>query len=161
MITFEKAIERVLAHEGFYSNDPEDPGGETKWGISKNAYPHLNIAILTRESAIAIYKRDYWMPVAHTVPNAVAFQVLDAAVNHGIGNAIRLLQRAVDAADDGHWGPASKAAAKRLSEDDLLFRFLAERLSFMTKLRKWDSFGRGWVRRIAQNLKYAAEDNAS
>lgn len=161
MITFEKAIERVLAHEGGYIDHPEDPGGRTKWGISQAAYPHLNIASLTREQAIAIYKRDYWTPVANTVPSAVAFQAMDAAVNHGIGNAIRFLQRAVDVADDGHWGPASKAAAKQLSEDDLLFRFLAERLNFMTKLRTWDAFGRGWVRRIAQNLKFAAEDNAS
>lgn len=161
MITFEKAIERVLSHEGGYVHDPRDPGGETQWGISKAAYPYINIKTLTREDAKVIYFRDYWKPVAGSLPASLAYQALDAAVNHGIGNAIRFMQRAVDVADDGNWGPVSAAQAKKFEENDLLFRFLAERTLFMTKLRKWDTFGRGWVRRIAQNLLYAAEDNPS
>lgn len=158
MITFEKAIERVLSHEGGYVNHPQDPGSETQWGISKASYPHLDIKRLTREDAKSIYRRDYWNPVATSLPASVTYQALDSAVNHGIGNTIRFLQRALDVADDGRWGPVSKAAAARMSEHDLLLRFLAERLHFMTKLRTWDAFGRGWSRRIAANLRYAAED---
>ncbi|WP_425526518.1 glycosyl hydrolase 108 family protein [Xanthomonas oryzae] len=50
----------MLSHEGGYVNDPRDPGGETQWGISKRAYPELNIRALTRDQAIEIYRRDYW-----------------------------------------------------------------------------------------------------
>lgn len=161
MISFEKAIERVLGHEGGYVFHPDDPGGETKWGISKASYPHLNIKMLTRDDAKMIYFRDFWSPVARTLPASVAYQAMDAAVNHGMGNAVRFLQRAANVADDGRWGPVSKSSAAAMGENDLLFLFLAERLNFMTKLRTWDSFGRGWSRRIAANLKFAAEDNAS
>ena len=53
-------IEVVLKSEGGYVNDPHDPGGETNFGISKRAYPSVDIKHLTKEGAIAIYKKDYW-----------------------------------------------------------------------------------------------------
>ena len=49
--TFDQVIDRVLAHEGGYVNDPDDPGGETKYGISKKAYPKIDIKNLTKEEA--------------------------------------------------------------------------------------------------------------
>jgi hypothetical protein len=57
---FDIAIEKTLAHEGGNVNDPEDAGGQTKFGISRRAYPHIHISTLTRQQAIAMYKRDYW-----------------------------------------------------------------------------------------------------
>uniref|UniRef100_UPI0039E582BF glycosyl hydrolase 108 family protein n=1 Tax=Klebsiella pneumoniae TaxID=573 RepID=UPI0039E582BF len=57
---FDDLIGRVLGHEGGYVNDPRDPGGETQFGISKRAYPNVDIKGLTRETAISIYKRDFW-----------------------------------------------------------------------------------------------------
>src|SRR5207302_958519 len=61
MATFDKAIGTVLEHEGGYSFDPNDPGGETKYGISRKAYPGLDVKALTLDQAKAIYKRDYWI----------------------------------------------------------------------------------------------------
>ena len=82
---FRDYIERVLSHEGGYVNDPRDPGGETRWGISKRSYPHVDIKRLTRDDAIAIYERDFWRRVqGDKLPRQFAFQALDAAVNHGI-----------------------------------------------------------------------------
>lgn len=156
---FDLAFDRLIGHEGGYVNNPDDPGGETKWGISKRQYPSLNIKALTREEAKVIYRRDFWEPLADGLHNAVMYQVFDAAVNHGIGNSIRMLQRAVGVVDDGHWGPVSKAAYGRLNHNDVLMAFLAERLDFMRRLRAWDAFGRGWAGRVAQNLRYAAADN--
>lgn len=69
------------------------------------------------------------------------------------------LQRAVGVADDGHWGPVSTAAAAALSESDSIMLLCAERLDFMTKLKNWPDHGRGWARRIAQNLRYGALDS--
>lgn len=162
-LVFNEVFERTMGHEAGYVNDPEDPGGETKWGISKRSYPSVNIKDLTREQAADIYYADFWVPLGTKLAvggkEPVVFQVFDAAVNHGMGNAMRFLQRAVGVADDGVWGSQSQGTYDTMDQNDVLLRFLAERLEFMTKLKKWDRFGRGWARRIAGNLKYGAEDN--
>ena len=157
---FDYFIERVLVHEGGYVNDPRDPGQETRWGISKRAYPHLDIRNLTRAQAIDIYRRDFWQRVrGDELPREFAFQALDAAVNHGIGNAVRWMQRAAGVADDGVIGPVTLAAVQRAQPADLVLRFNAERLRFYAKLTTFDAFGRGWVNRVAGNLDHAATDN--
>lgn len=160
MSLFLDLVDRVLSHEGGYVNDPNDPGGETKWGISKRSYPHLNIKGLTRQDAIAIYQRDFWQRVqGDKLPVPFVFQALDAAVNHGIGNAVRWMQRAAGVADDGVIGPVTLAAVARQEPADLVLNFNAERLEFYAKLQTFDHFGRGWTRRVAQNLRFAAQDN--
>jgi lysozyme family protein len=159
MLTFDDAFDRLLGHEGRYVNNPKDPGGETNWGISKRSYPHLNIKALTREHAKAIYKRDFWDRVhADKLPDGVAFQLFDFAVNSGIETAVRYLQRTVGVADDGHWGKISQAAAEAMSEHDMIMLLNAERLDFMTRLKNWPNASRGWARRIATNLRYGARD---
>ena len=157
---FPKLIERVLGHEGGYVNNPRDPGGETNWGIAKRSYPNVDIKRLTRDGAIAIYRRDFWDRVqGDKLPPAVAFQVLDACVNHGQGNAVRWLQRAACVADDGVLGPVTLAAVRKADPADLVLRFNAARLEFYTNLSTWQTFGRGWARRLAGNLRIATEDN--
>ena len=158
MMDFDTAFSRLIDHEGGYVNDPQDPGGETKFGISKHSYPDVDIANLTLEGAKTIYLRDFWNPLGDAHP-AIKFQAFDFAVNSGIGTAIRKLQLAVGVADDGHWGPKSAAALKAMDLNDVLMRFAAQRLLFMTSLSTWAEFGKGWARRIAKDLLYAAEDN--
>jgi lysozyme family protein len=85
--------------------------------------------------------------------------MFDFAVNSGIETAIRALQRALDVADDGHWGPISQAAASVTGESDLILALNAERLDYMTRLKNWPHHGRGWARRIAQNLRFGAIDS--
>lgn len=160
MADFDTAYDRVMGHEAGYVNDPNDPGGETKWGISKRSYPHVDIKGLTREDARAIYRRDFWQRIrADKLADGVAFQLFDFAVNSGMETAIRYLQRALLVADDGHWGPRSQAAADASSESDLILLLCAERLDFMTRLKNWDHHGRGWARRMAGNLRYGAIDS--
>lgn len=159
-MTFDIAFDRLLGNEGGYTNDPADPGGETNWGISKRTYPHIDIKALTREGAKAIYLRDFWQRIhADDLPDGVAFQTFDFAVNSGIFTAVRYLQRAIGVADDGHWGPVSVAAAAALSESDTIMRLCAERLEFMTKLVNWPNASRGWTQRIAADLRYGAVDS--
>lgn len=160
MSQFDQIIDRILAHEGGYVNNPRDPGGETQWGISKRSYPTLNIRALTRKDAIEIYRRDFWQRVqGDRLPRGFAFQVVDAAVNHGIGNAVRWMQRAAGVADDGVIGPKTMTAVAASSVADLVLLFNAERLEFYAKLGTFDTFGRGWTRRVAGNLRYGAADN--
>lgn len=157
---FNTCFDRLIGHEGGYSNDPNDPGGETNWGISKREYPNLDIKNLTREDARAIYLQDFWNRInADKLPDGVAFQLFDFAVNSGIEVAVRYLQRALMIADDGHWGPVSQAAANNTSETDMIMLLNAERLDFMTRLKNWPYAGKGWTRRIAQNLRYGAIDS--
>ncbi len=169
---FETFIRRILSHEGGYSSDRTDPGNwtggrvgvgkllGTKYGIAANTYPHLNIKALTWEQAKEIYRRDFWQASrAHQLPPAVGFQLLDGAVNSGISRAVQWLQRAARVADDGIIGPVTRKAVAAADPSDLVMRFLAERLDFLTGLRNWPNHGRGWARRIAANLRHGAEDN--
>lgn len=156
---FLTAINRVLGNEGGYVNDPTDPGGETKWGISKRSYPNLSISELTRDDAIAIYNKDFWEPSnSEDLSEGAGYQLLDSAVNSGISQSIRFMQRAVDVADDGIFGPHTLDAFKQKTESDFIMLFNAERLEYMTKLKNWPNAGKGWARRIAQNLRYGAQD---
>jgi lysozyme family protein len=157
---FDTTIGRVLGNEGGYVNNPADPGGETNWGISKRSYPNVDIKALTRDGAKAIYLRDFWNRVnADKLQDGVAYQLTDFAVNSGIETAVRYFQRALGVADDGHWGPASQAAADATSESDQIMLLLAERLDFMSRLKNWADASRGWARRIATNLRYGAIDS--
>lgn len=99
-MNFDTAFERLIGHEGGYVNHPEDPGGETNWGVTlrtaREAGYTGSMRDLTRDQAKEIYRTAYWgRAQAEQYDGAIAFQVFDAAVNHGIGQAIRFLQRAV------------------------------------------------------------------
>lgn len=147
MSAFGRAFELLIGHEGGYVNHPSDPGGETKFGISKRSHPDLDIAALTLADAKAIYKRDYWDRVrGDALPPALAFLVFDAAVNNGVGRAIRWLQAAARVTVDGKIGPATLVAAEAPVVAE---RFHMLRVEFMTDLDGWKHFGRGWARRLA------------
>lgn len=93
MASFDQAVTQVLKHEGGYVNDPNDPGGETKYGISKKSYPNVDIKNLTIDQAKAIYKRDYWDAVgADNLPPNVRYAAFDTAVNMGVGIARRFVK---------------------------------------------------------------------
>lgn len=160
---FDQIFERSIGHEGGYVNNPKDPGGETNWGITiatarANGY-HGAMRSMTRLQAKEIYRKAFWERAKCSQYNsAISFQLFDAAINHGIGNAIRILQRAVGVADDGAVGKFTLGAINEKSLDDVLVLFNAERLEFFAKLQKFPTFGRGWTRRVAGNLRYAAGD---
>lgn len=157
-MNFDTAFDRLIGNEGGYSNNPADPGGETNWGIAKRSYPDVDIKDLSVDNAKQIYLRDFWNPLGDAHP-AIKFQVFDFAVNSGIQTAIRKLQAAIGVADDGHWGPVSAAKLASLDVNDVLMRFIAQRLRFWTSLSSWPTFGKGWANRAAKDLEYASEDN--
>ncbi len=155
-MTFDEAFTRLIGHEGGYVNDPRDPGGETKYGISRRSYPGEDIAGMTLERAKAIYLRDFWGPAGcDAVPDGVKFDLFDAAVNSGVKTAAKLLQRAVGETEDGIIGPRTLQAVQSMPAPRLVARFNGARLEFMAGLSTWPAFGRGWARRIASNLMEA------
>ena len=87
MARFDMSIETILKHEGGYVNDPDDPGGETNFGISKRQYLKIDIASLTIEQAKMLYRQDYWK-YDEIISQPVATKVFDMAVNMGLGASI-------------------------------------------------------------------------
>jgi len=152
-MNFEDSFSKLIGHEGGYTEGKGDPGGETKYGISKRAYPSEDIKALTLETAKAIYLRDYWGPAGcDAVPDGVRFDLFDTAVNSGTKTAAKLLQRAVGEAEDGVIGPRTLQALGTMPPDRLRARFNGARLQLMAGLPTWPAFGRGWVLRVADNL---------
>lgn len=155
-MNFDQAFERLIGHEGGYVNDPRDPGGETKFGISKRSYPAEDIKGLTLERAKAIYRRDFWgVAGCDAVPDAIKFDLFDMAVNSGPVTAIKTLQRSAGVTPDGLLGPITLQALNSTPAPRLVARFNGNRLDFMTDLKTWPVFGNGWAKRVASNLKEA------
>lgn len=156
-MNFDQAFEKLIGHEGGYSNNPDDSGGETMFGVTVkvargNGYQGRMID-LPLSTAKAIYRQAYWDAVqADDLPEAVRFDVFDASVNSGPGQAIRFLQRATGVTDDGRLGPLTIRAVKAIDPQLLDKRLSGYRLRFMAELKVWPSFGRGWAARIATNL---------
>ncbi|NLM40406.1 MAG: secretion activating protein [Firmicutes bacterium] len=155
---FMKAVEVVLRHEGGYVNDLNDPGGETKFGISKRSYPDLDIKNLTREQAIEIYYNDWWQRYGYgrLQDDTVATKVFDLAVNMGPATAHRLLQEALvflgyDIAVDGIIGPQTIGTANKADPERLLqvLRWLAAHHYYRIAAQRTQSqaFLMGWLRR--------------
>lgn len=158
MTSFEKAIEFVLSFEGGYVDDPRDPGGETNFGISKRAYPSLDIKNLTRDEAIAIYKRDYWDACkCGQLPSPLALMVFDIAVNQGASTASHLLQEALGVKQDGIIGMVTISTALKANLKDALSKLMAARCQRYSTLKNIHLYGRGWFRRAAACLIAALE----
>lgn len=156
---FDKCFRELIVNEGAYSNHPQDKGGETMYGITREtarAYGYTGaMRNMPLSAAKEIYRKGFWEKnKCHLMPHVLAFHVFDACVNHGAGNATRFLQRALGVADDGIIGKVTISAF--LHHENLLalvVAFNAERLKFYTKLNSFNSFGRGWINRVARNLE--------
>jgi lysozyme family protein len=123
---FEEAVQFILLKEGGYVNDPNDPGGETNFGISKRAYPNEDIKNMTKERAIEIYRKDYWNELnLDNVTFPMKLVMFDTAVNMGVTASKQLKHRC-----DG-W------------EDYLFYR-----LEYYSRLPTARFYLRGWVNRI-------------
>lgn len=157
-MTFDEAFDKLLGHEGGYVNHPDDPGGETNWGITirvarENGY-NGSMREMPQSVAKEIYRKRFWVPIyGDLLPSTIRYAMFDAAVNSGVGQAARWLQRAVGVADDGRIGQVTLRAVNQANPDKLLRSILSQRLQFMTQLTGWSSFGRGWARRIASLME--------
>lgn len=138
-IEFERALEFVLKWEGGYVNDPADPGGETKYGISKRSYPGLDIRGLTRDEAGDIYWTDYWLRAGcEGLEWPLSLVVFDTSVNMGVRRAEVFMKKA------GDWR-------------DLVML----RVEFYARLaRRSPGYLRGWINRAVDLYRRAWADGA-
>lgn len=141
----------VLHEEGGYVNDPRDPGGETKFGISKRSHPGLDIRALTEADAVALYTANEWRALACSdLPAGLDLVAFDAGVNGGVTRGARWLQGALKVPVDGRIGPVTLAAARSQAPLPVIEAACATRMSFLRGLRTFASFGRGWRARVAR-----------
>lgn len=168
---FQKSLDRVLAYEGGYSNDPDDPGGVTLEGIIQRVYDGYRIRSGRQTQPLRrdmlgtpewqrerndIYRRQYWLAVkGDELPAGLDFVMFDGAVNSGPGQAIKWLQRALQddglyrGRIDGDCGLSTMAAVHAHPDHDLLIAgVLMRRLGMLQSLRTWRKFGKGWSARV-------------
>lgn len=154
---FAATIERVLFFEGGYANNQSDPGGETNFGISKAAYPALDIRALTEAEAIDIYRRDYWVKTRIAeLGDAASGATLDLSINLGPSAGVRLLQTALNDVDarlrvDGVIGDRTIAASQAAGGEYLVahmrWRAAMHYLAIVDRRPSSKRFLEGWLRR--------------
>ena len=148
---FEDAVEIILYYEGGYVNHPNDPGGETNFGISKRSFPNLDILNLTKNEAKKIYKSQYWEPLNLDVaPSKVRLVLFDCAVNQGVNKAIRILQNSLAVEVDGKLGAKTFSALCDADPDRLLHTIIMKRHLEYARLPTWKTFGAGWSKRLLE-----------
>lgn len=137
-----------LRSDGGYTNDPQDPGGETKWGISKRAHKDLDIKNLMLDTAFTIYKQDYYDiykqfkndPLTlDDEPVSFAVSIFDSGVNCGVNRTYS-------------WYLASK------KEKDPTAKLLSLRLDrynqLVTDNPTLKKYYKGWINRLNDLKKY-------
>lgn len=164
---FNRAFEEVISIEGGYVNNPKDPGGETKFGISKRAFPNIDIKSLTLNEAKSIYWENYWsndrLNLDMIDDYCIQLELFDTAVNMGVSTAAMMLQEALnllnrnernylDLTVDGWIGETTLNAFKK-SNKDILEKVL-NGLQFMRYVEivrynpEQEVFFNGWMKRV-------------
>lgn len=157
--TLTTALDLMFGHEGGYVNNPKDPGGATKYGITHRtlaahrgvvSVTPAQVKALSKEEATEIYRRSYWVQSGgDLLPVGIDYMAFDYGVNSGPAQAIKSLQRIIGVTADGIVGGQTVAAVKAY-KGDLIAAYAAERLRFMKSLKTWATFGRGWQKRVSE-----------
>ncbi|MDA0148837.1 glycoside hydrolase family 108 protein [Vibrio sp. LaRot3] len=172
--SFCHAVEFILIAEGAlypngkarpglgYVNDPKDAGGETKGGISKRAFPSVDIQALTLDKIVRLYHRNYWrVAYCQDWQPATAVLMFDAAVQHGANQAIRMLQEIAGTKADGKVGPKTRAAVQSFDQAYLVARYGLRRGRFYARIIKKNHtqcrFIEGWHNRLVELTNHAWE----
>ena len=154
---FDKSLAAVLVHEGGFVNNPKDPGGMTNLGCTKTTWEEhcghpvdeKTMRALTPNDVGPLYRQKYWNKVCgDDLPAGVDYVVFDAAINSGPGRAVKWLQACVGVEPDGALGPKSLAAVRAFESKHLISDYSKRRLSFLMDLPTWETFGKGWARRV-------------
>jgi len=168
---FEKALKRILKHEGGYVNDPLDSGGMTNLGVTKRVWEEFvghpvseaDMRVLTPEIIAPMYKMKYWnSSYCEVLPKGLDYVVFDFAVNAGTGRSVKTLQQAIGCVADGVIGPKTMEAINDAEPKDLIAKFSDARADFYQGIvtRKPDQarFIKGWLNRVEDARKLALEE---
>lgn len=157
--SYDQSLQRLLVHEGGYTNDAADPGGPTNFGITigdyrqyiKRGATSADVRAMTVDQAKTIYRARYWdAQRCDELPAGVDDTVFDYGVNSGIGRATKVLQRVVGVAADGVLGDETMLAVADRDPKEIIVAINGERLRFLQSLHTWPVFGKGWGRRVEE-----------
>jgi lysozyme family protein len=170
MSNFNKCLEIVLHHEGGYVNHPKDPGGMTNMGVTKRVYEEWvgysvsenTMQNLKEEDVAPIYKNNYWDRVkGDQLPNGLDLVVFDFGVNAGTGRAAKFLQAMIGTVADGGIGPNTLAKLDEFINNNTLTETIRlyqdERQDYYESLSTFNTFGKGWTRRVNETTEFALE----
>ena len=170
MSNFNKCLEIVLHHEGGYVNHPKDPGGMTNMGVTKRVYEEWvgysvsenTMQNLKEEDVAPIYKKNYWDRVkGDQLPNGLDLVVFDFGVNAGTGRAAKYLQAMIGTVADGGIGPNTLGKIKEYIDhyglEQTISSYALMRQNYYESLETFDTFGRGWTRRVSEVTEKAKE----
>jgi lysozyme family protein len=155
---WKKSFEQMLASEGGYVNHPSDPGGMTNLGVTKRVWEEWvgresnekEMRALTPEMVEPLYKRKFWDACkCDDMPSGIDYLVFDFAVNAGVGRSAKILQAAVGVTPDGGIGPITLAAVKAQDPAELVQKFSDAKEAFYRSLNTFETFGKGWLNRVA------------
>ena len=156
--SFKNALKLVLGHEGGWADHPKDPGGATMKGVTLAVYRRHygenkskdDLRHISGEELDNIYRSGYWDKChCDVLPVGVDYVVFDAAVNSGPGRSAKWLQGAVGSKQDGGIGPKTLARVKEQVDTIQMANDMCDRrLNFLKSLSTWDTFGKGWGRRV-------------
>lgn len=160
MNEFARSLAKVLVHEGGYVNHPKDPGGATNQGVTQRVYdayrrsikqPARSVREMTNAERDSIYRTRYWNLVkGDDLPPGVGYTVFDGAVNSGVGQSVKWLQRALGVVADGIIGSDTLTAlVNHPDHDRLIAKIIELREKFLRALKTFSTFGKGWLSRIA------------
>jgi len=166
---WEKCLELILHHEGGYVNHPKDPGGETNLGVTQRVYQEWcmkgdlhqkNMKDLTVDDVAPIYKKNYWDRVkGDDLPSGLDLCVFDFGVNAGTGRAAKALQQIIGTTPDGGIGPNTLAALDKFIDSEGLIGtiecYQSGRQSYYESLEIFETFGKGWTRRVNETTEEA------
>ncbi|WP_421867408.1 glycoside hydrolase family 108 protein [Pararhizobium sp.] len=166
MNEYQRSLAKVLVHEGGFSNHPKDPGGATMKGVTQRVYdeyhtslglPKRPVRTIDDHEVEAIYRKKYWNEVkGDKLAPGLSYVVFDGAVNSGVSQFTKWLQRALQAMGlytgliDGSLGQGTLLAAAAVNDvDGLVAKICERRLAFLKALKTWTTFGKGWASRVA------------
>lgn len=155
---FNDALIFTLQNEGFnaYTNDPNDKGGATKWGISKRSHPDLDIENLTFVEAQLIYRKEYWNAKYNSLDRKLAIRLFDVGVNIGVSKAVRILQETLnkyfeaDLKTDGKFGLNTLRACNSVTQRSLYSTYVFEVSLYYKSLNS--NFLKGWLNRLYREI---------
>ena len=167
-INFAQALGLTLRHEGGFVSHPKDPGGATNKGVTLATFSLYlgrkasvdELKMISDTQLCEIYRKQYWDKVrGDDLPGGLDFCVFDFAVNSGPGRAAKMLQDLVGAEADGSIGHKTVAAVlEHVSRETLpkvIDQYQAKRLHYLQALPHWETFGKGWGRRVNEVLEEA------
>ena len=163
---YQACLDMILHHEGGYVNHPKDPGGETNLGVTKRVYEEWggtkDMKDLEVEDVAPIYRKNYWDRIkADELPSGLDLCVFDFGVNAGTGRAAKYLQRLIGTVADGGIGPNTLKALDEFRSNqeygvtDTILKYQAARQDYYESLSTFETFGKGWTRRVKETTESA------